>query len=190
VIQPAPSRPTVVDEPAGLRVTIPARRYWYGIVFLAFWSVGWFAAELAVPFQILDPETTPSAKAFLTMWLLLWTAAGAFVIYTWLWLVSGREVLLFDATSLTVSRETALFARARNFDAHNVRDLRASPTTAPWSLMDARSSFVIWGLTGGHIAFDYGAKTYRFGAGIDEAEAKQIVKQILERYPALGPHSP
>jgi len=52
--------------------------------------------------------------------------------------------------------------------------------------MDARSTFVLWGLTGGHIAFDYGAKTYRFGAGVDEAEAKQIVKQIVDRYPSLA----
>jgi hypothetical protein len=176
----------VTDEPDGLRITIPARRYWYVIVFLALWSVGWFFAEKAALFQVFDPETAPPGKAFLTLWLLLWTAAGAFVIYTWLWLVSGREVLLFDATSLTVSRETALFARARTFDAHSVEDLRAAPTTAPWSLTDMRSSFAVWGLTGGHITFDYGAKTYHFGAGVDEAEAKQIVKQIVERYPGLA----
>ena len=186
MIQPAPPRATIADEPEGLRITIPARRYWYAIVFLALWSVGWFFAEKATLFQVFDPETAPPGKAFLTLWLLLWTAAGAFVIYTWLWIVSGREVLLFDATSLTISRETALFARARNFDADNVRDLRTAPTMGPCSLMDARSTFVLWGLTGGHIAFDYGAKTYSFGAGVDEAEAKQIVKQIVDRYPSLA----
>ena len=30
-------------------------------------------------------------------------------------------------------------------------------------------------IVGGNIAFDYGAKTYRFGSGIDEAEARKIV---------------
>jgi hypothetical protein len=35
------------------------------------------------------------------------------------------------------------------------------------------------------IAFDYGAKTYRFGAGVDEAEAQAIVDTLRERWPSL-----
>jgi hypothetical protein len=31
------------------------------------------------------------------------------------------------------------------------------------------------------MAFEYGAKTYRFGAGLDEAEAKQAVTAIKKR---------
>ena len=30
----------------------------------------------------------------------------------------------------------------------------------------------------GTIAFDYGAKTFRFGDGLDEAEGRQIIKKI------------
>lgn len=30
-------------------------------------------------------------------------------------------------------------------------------------------------IVGDNIAFDYGAKTYRFGSGIDEAAARKIV---------------
>jgi hypothetical protein len=33
------------------------------------------------------------------------------------------------------------------------------------------------------IAFDYGAKTFRFGLAIDEAEAKQIILAIKEGLP-------
>jgi hypothetical protein len=35
----------------------------------------------------------------------------------------------------------------------------------------------------GAVAFDYGAATFRFGAGIDEAEAKQIVAEIQQKFP-------
>ena len=35
---------------------------------------------------------------------------------------------------------------------------------------------------GTSIAFDYGAKTYRFGRDVDEAEAKEIVKTIKNRF--------
>jgi hypothetical protein len=34
----------------------------------------------------------------------------------------------------------------------------------------------------GTISFDYGAKTFRFGAGLDEAEAHQNITQLKSRY--------
>lgn len=33
---------------------------------------------------------------------------------------------------------------------------------------------------------DYGAKTIRFGSGIDEAEARMILDSIRTRFPELG----
>ncbi len=44
------------------------------------------------------------------------------------------------------------------------------------------SSLYFWGVGGGTIAFDYGAKTYRFGAQLEEAEAKQIIQAVRERF--------
>ena len=43
----------------------------------------------------------------------------------------------------------------------------------------------MWGLnlTRGWLAFDYGAKTIKFARGLEEAEAKQLLKAIEE---ALG----
>jgi hypothetical protein len=37
-----------------------------------------------------------------------------------------------------------------------------------------------WGLRGGIIAFDYRAKTYRFGFGVDEPEAQELMKVLKE----------
>lgn len=34
----------------------------------------------------------------------------------------------------------------------------------------------------GTIAFDYGAKTYRFAQAVDEAEARQLVETVVKRY--------
>jgi hypothetical protein len=34
----------------------------------------------------------------------------------------------------------------------------------------------------GSIAFDYGAKTYRFGSGIDEPEARNIIGLLESRH--------
>ncbi len=44
-----------------------------------------------------------------------------------------------------------------------------------------------WGVGQGIITFDYGAKTFRFGSGLDEAEAKMILSEITQRYPQYLP---
>jgi len=59
-------------------------------------------------------------------------------------------------------------------------NMRAAPTSFnPWNFT---SGLEFWGIAGGAIAFDYGARTFRFGA-VEEAEANQIVQTIRARYP-------
>lgn len=49
---------------------------------------------------------------------------------------------------------------------------------------DSLAISLLWGTwEKGFIAFDYGAKTYRFGESLDEAEARQIVALIHQRFP-------
>jgi len=38
----------------------------------------------------------------------------------------------------------------------------------------------------GPIAFDYGSRTFHFGAGLDEAEAFDIVRFFTQRFPQLA----
>lgn len=60
-----------------------------------------------------------------------------------------------------------------------MRDLRVGPVG--FNPMDFSSSLQLWGIGGGVIAFDYGATTHRFGAGLDEVEAKLAVTAIKKR---------
>jgi hypothetical protein len=48
--------------------------------------------------------------------------------------------------------------------------------------LDGRAGLRPWGLTGGAITFEYGGKTVRFGASIDETEARAIVERMKQRY--------
>ena len=61
-----------------------------------------------------------------------------------------------------------------------MRDLRIGQIG--FDPVNVSSSLQLWGVGGGVLAFDYGARTYRFGAGLDEAEAKQVVIAIKQRY--------
>lgn len=80
--------------------------------------------------------------------------------------------------SLILRREILGLGRSREFDVSQIRDLRILPLP----LGDPRDLSLG---SEGVIAFDYGAKTFRFGAALAEAEAKQLLQTLHTRCPAL-----
>jgi hypothetical protein len=113
-------------------------------------------------------------------WLGVWTVGGAFAIYAWLWQVMGKEIVTVHGQMFTIRRDIGGFGFDKEYDLVQMRDLRVGHLGV--NPLDFSSSLQLWGVGGGVIAFDYGARTYRFGAGLDEAEAKQVVTAIKQRY--------
>lgn len=70
--------------------------------------------------------------------------------------------------------------RTREYAGDHIHCLRVAPMNfAPYAHYQSLEQL---GLSDGQIAFDYGAKTIRFGGGIDEAEARLIVETIVQRF--------
>jgi hypothetical protein len=188
-MRPAEFRSTITDDEAGgFRITIPVRRFWPLIAFLGFWLCGWAVGEFAaigtVIFGVPMMKVPPDALIFMLIWLLPWTLAGCLTIYALLWNLTGREVILLDDQTLEVRREVAGITRSRSFALADVRNLRFSPQVYnPWSMSESwRHSLQFFGISGGSVAFDYGATTYRFGNGLPEIESRRLIKTIRERF--------
>ena len=102
------------------------------------------------------------------VWLAGWTLGGGLATFALLWMYVGLERLLLRPDAMVIARElNGREVYAREYAIGNISNLRVVPNV-PWE----------WGFGGGKIAFDYGARTFRFGAGIDEAEARDIVSQM------------
>jgi hypothetical protein len=111
----------------------------------------------------------------MVVWLVGWTAGGAYAAYAWVWTVFGREVVRLDGVVLSVSRQPIGIPRRRDFDWQEVRNLRIDRgRIRRWDLQ--RTPF------DGRIAFDYGARTYRLGQGVDEAEAAMLIRELESRF--------
>jgi hypothetical protein len=54
----------------------------------------------------------------------------------------------------------------------------------PWSKEQNHSVMSFMG--GGPIAFDYGSRTHRLGADLDEANAHYVIQKMRERVKSLG----
>lgn len=175
-------RSKIENTGSGIRITIPAKKNYFLILFLAFWLVGWVFGEVVVLTQIFNPESD-SPKLFMLAWLGGWTVGGAFAIYVWLWNIKGKEIINISSTELQHIRRLPIFQRSKEYDLSSVSRMRVQAQGNP--IFGFHNGMEFWGISGGSIVFDYGHSTHKFGAQIDEAEADHIVSTIKQQYKHL-----
>jgi hypothetical protein len=184
-VKPPGPRHQIVDQRDGIAIIIPARRNIFLFAFLTLWLCGWAVGEIMAPVSFFaSAEKDPGAAVFMLVWFCAWTLGGGFAIYVWLWQLRGREIVSVTCTSVSIKRDVFGYDRTKHYDPAEIRALRVSPPT--FNPFDFASGMAFWGIGGGAIAFDYGLQTFRFGAGLDEAEAKAVVQQIRDGQPRLA----
>jgi hypothetical protein len=166
VVQPFASRSTVSEDVEGLRISIPPQRSWtilFLLGWLGAWTVGGFAAGSSL-FHRFNP--------FILFWMLGWAVGEVLVGYTVLYAIGGRQIVLANLDALTIKTEIFGLGPARSYLVSEMKNLRFQPP----ALMGR-------GQRASGIAFDYGAKTVMFGAGLDEKEAIDLAARIRQRCP-------
>jgi hypothetical protein len=121
---------------------------------------------------------------FLSAWLVLWTFGGVSALSAVAWNLAGKEIVSINPNILIIRHDVLGMGRSWEYDASQVCYLRCSSFVSNPSNPSFQQPFS--GMVGPGIVFDYGARTYRFGIGLDEAEARLLVTEILQRFPALG----
>jgi hypothetical protein len=179
-IQLTDSGITITDTSRGLTIAMPGRRSWFVICVLGFWISGWAVAEVMVAAQFLNGDAPPEGELFMLAWFGVWTVVGVMAIYAWLWQVMGKEIVTVRGQTFIIRRDIGGFGFDREYTLVRLRDLRV--VQVGFNPMNVSSSLQLWGFGGGVVAFNYGTKTYRFGTGLDEVEAKQAVTAIKKRY--------
>lgn len=175
-------RYTISSEAGVLTIACPPRRNWLLLLFLMAWLGAWTVVGTSTFTEVTKPG---EHQAFLAFWLVGWALGELCVLAIVLWQLAGLEKLSIVRGNLIQRVSIAGIGRDREFSGTEVRNLRATtPMLTAW--MDQRS-FVppTFGSGYGAIAFDYGAKTYRIGAGLDEAEARQVVATLSKQNPRM-----
>ena len=148
----------------GRRIRIPARQR-FVLWFMCFWLTGWTFAGIETIRQV-----TEKPQPFLFLWLGFWAFGMVAAVWTILWQLLGSEVVELEGGVLRLRSEVGGLGSTREFEITSVRDLRAVP------LGEDSSE---------RITFNYGARTFRFGSSLDEAEAKQLVDYLAGLAPSL-----
>lgn len=97
------------------------------------------------------------------------------VPYAILRMLWGHDIVQVGNGVFEVRKEIFGLGFSKQYLLSEVRDLRFQPETGGGkSHSESR------------LAFDYGAKTISFGEGIEEGEANQLIRTILEHYTLSG----
>jgi hypothetical protein len=173
------AKASVLDTPVGLVINIPAAKNWFVILFVGFWLCGWAFGEVSVIHELATGKARGGVSLFMIGWLGAWTVGGCAAISFWLWSIAGHEIVSLTPTSLAIRRDILGFGWSREYDLPSVKNLRIDTTDVNSRFNRGFSPQMRFG---GTIAFDYGAKTFRFGGGVDEAEASQLIELLKSRY--------
>jgi hypothetical protein len=164
-------------------VSIPSHKNIPFIVLMSLGFLGGVAAFVAVSFG--EYVHASGDRSFLDLIvpivgsIILLVFLG-FALYVVLWSLFGREIIRVDADTLGIQRRLFWDRQPKDYEIASIRALRV--TVVPY---DPFHFFRSFGLAGGPIAFDYGAETVRFGAGIQEAEAEQVLDLLSKKAPQL-----
>jgi hypothetical protein len=174
----------LLERPDGLELIVPAKRNFFMMVFLLAWLTGWAFGEVTTIGELLSGNilsgNTKGALTFLLFWLVGWTLGGGCAVLVFLWMLAGRERIALQPCLLAIRREIFGLGLTRDYDLAHVRNVRVS--AGAFDPFSWTTGARFWGIGGGLVAFDYGAKTVRVAASIDEPEAAQIVRELKGRH--------
>ena len=186
----ARGRARVEGGPGGSRIVIPAKREWPLLLFLMVWLGCWTVGGVAVAEGVVSGDTQGGGTAFSLFWLGGWVLGLAFAASAVGWSLAGKEIVQVEAGALVVTRSAGPYKRVKRFARERIGEIRLEPYEGlVRGLFNARHSWragmEMWGLGGGAIELDYGARTHRFGSKLDRPEATQVA-ELIRRELRLG----
>ncbi|SMX27989.1 hypothetical protein TRP8649_02101 [Pelagimonas phthalicica] len=183
-LDPSAGRSTVTGNDSELNITITARRSWFTAAFLTFWMMGWVVGEAFALLMVFGSGSL-GISLFMLIWLAAWTAGGLASGATLLWLLIGREIITIDHQTITVTRSIRLWKRRVDCETGMVKNLRLDSEPKRRYANKQSIQGILSSRHQGVLKFDYGVHTIGFGLDLDQAEARQILDLISERFPDL-----
>ena len=176
---PYQGRAIIEDNFDSLRITIPAKKNYFIILFMCVWLCGWFFGETSVIRELLD-STNKGTDLFSIVWLAGWTLGGIFVLKTIYWQFLGKECIEIGKGVLIMKRQGDPLSKTTFYDLNSCESFRVQDDQMNIGSGRYNTLKSLNGRTG-TIAFDYGMKTIRFGESIDEAEGKYLLNLLTQK---------
>jgi hypothetical protein len=163
----------------GIRISIPSKKNWFALVFGTAWLGGWYAGFTSAYPIVLSGVEQGEIIGFMTFWLVGWTIGGVSIITMLLWGYFGKEKFNLERGEVLFEESVFGIGRKRRLQATTIKNITTELGSDNWF---GGNRWAFWGLGPGKIKFDYGLKTFSFGLGVDDAEARHIVALLKEYF--------
>ena len=174
---------------SSLKFSIPYRKFAWRIFGLSF-GLLFIATQFLLPYftTLISEEIYPAPMISLSFGLIL---ISILMVLELLWLLLGLEVVEVDSNHIVIKHQVLGFGLTRKFNLKRVNGVFVSRQDSDLNYYLDTKEFKFFFLTfkRGKVAINCGKNifgginTIRFGANLDEGEAKQIVKLIHEKFP-------
>ncbi len=175
------TRAEIREGVSSIEISIPPRRNWFDIFFLAGWLFFWCMGEVSAIYTVLNDAGQSFSSWFLIFWLIVWTCGGLYFLLVFLFLLFGKETISADNEQITLGREVFGVGIYSAYSTKDITNLTIKTNVERNRLQQSR-----YLIKGGLIEFHSRKKTISFASGVDKLEAASVVELIKRRLPNLG----
>ncbi len=178
--RPYPAKAAIEKTMRGIKIDIPAPKEPFAILFLLVWMFFWAIGEYTA-INSLFKSSELASSGFLMFWIAGWTFGGFSAMRVIIYMLFGKEHLVFEDGQLRVFRSYYIFSRKKVYSIGSITNFSLnddfSQSESPWKVRlggkddDSKKT--------GALKFDYGMKTIEVGDNIEEPEARYLI-QILQ----------
>lgn len=173
------SRRVSVDRGDGrTSVVIGARLSKWREALLVTWAVAWLLCGVYVIYARTTITPGDPLRQYLLAFLAFWAYFLLRAVKAVLWRLKGFELWRIKEGRVTIKDSTLGFGTARTYFVENIQRLgliKQEPTSLKWQLNNSD-----WVIGGERLGFEHLGRKVVFGKGLDEAEAKALLK-LLEQ---------
>ncbi|MDB5433646.1 MAG: hypothetical protein JWP35_4762 [Caulobacter sp.] len=173
----ASARFSIETKESGEQIRVKARRQIFPMLFLPVWLAGWTAGGVTAMGQVIH-----HFEPFLVLWLCGWAVGWVMVAGTLTWMFTGSETLRVVGSDLEVAQHALGWSRRWLYEGGRIRNLRVADQPAWPYRFQFQVPFLNLARTGS-VKFDYGPRTIYAAPGLDDAEGRMIVENLLKRLP-------
>lgn len=166
---------------AGLEISIPAKNRRFIMIFMPVWFAGWAIGGGMFAKSVLNSSAGESPDRFIQVWLVFWAFGGIMALAKMLRMLWIKEIIRIEPGKLELKR-TALFRKPEVYDLQQAKNFRTQQEQPDTSLRFGNmNAFTLEKGKHGTLCFEYDLKTVEFASGLQEPEARSLLKLFLER---------
>jgi|GEM_PF-1127704 len=183
-VNPNNGKAKILRQYNTLQMEIPSQTNWVWLIISFLWLFVWGTGLIGVIREFEQSDLTNNVLGIISLiftlfWLLAWLAVGSGIVFLLLWGFFGKETFRLEGGRVVLEKTVFGIGKKHILDKAGIKNFRLEPANAHWL---GPNRWAFYGLGPGKILFDYHTKTYSFGMALDDAEARQIVDMLKEKF--------